>query len=245
MGNKVINTTSVKLGIYETSTDSQLAGMLGDVKEMEDGRKFRLCKNSSTATALVPGKLVQAKADTNYSESLVIVGDSVAGDTTVVVTVESGDSDLEVNALKDGYFCIDTGTGHLGHGRKIKENTAAEDTENTTLTFYDALTDAVTGGTDAGAWVFPLYKDVVLEAASGKIIGVSICDVAASEYFWAQTTGACPMVVGSNLTRGLSAHSDGSGLATVNTGAETAAVIGTCMQTQATGLVGFVWLNLE
>ena len=43
MGNKVINTTSVKLGIYETSTDTQLEAMLGDVKEMEDGRKFRLC----------------------------------------------------------------------------------------------------------------------------------------------------------------------------------------------------------
>ena len=71
MGNKVINTTSVKLGIYETSTDEQLEGMLGDVKEMEDGRKFRLCHNG--AGVLAPGYLVQSKIEAGNVTGLSLI----------------------------------------------------------------------------------------------------------------------------------------------------------------------------
>jgi len=43
MGNKVISRVGPKLGIYEESNDAQLSASLGQVREMEDGRKFRLC----------------------------------------------------------------------------------------------------------------------------------------------------------------------------------------------------------
>ncbi len=247
MGNKVKNTTSVKLGIYETSTDTQLEGMLGDVKEMEDGRKFRLCHNS-TAGVLAPGLLVQAKIDTSYTIDIVVPTTVVAGVYELSVTVTSGHEDLSINELKDGYFCVCSGSGELGHGRKIKANTAAANGSATTLTFYDKLTDSITS-TSTGSWVYPIYKNVITCSTTGKVIGVPVCDVAASTatvpvFFWAQVVGACPVLGGGTVARGDDLISDDNGRVIVAAGTA-AATVGTAMQTTADGKVGFVWLNLE
>ena len=251
MGNKVINTTSVKLGIYETSTDTQLAGMLGDVKEMEDGRKFRLCENS-TAGILAPGLLVQAKADTDFSEELVVAVAGAVGDTTLSVTVTSGDADLAVNGLKDGYFCASDTAGELGHGRKIKANTAATNASATILTFYDALTDVITISTK-GAWVFPIYKNVITDVGTAKVIGVPVCDVAASTatvpvFFWAQVIGPCPVLTGAALTRGDNVIANGAGTTgtVIAFAGDAVAVVGSAMQSvTAAADMGWIWLNLE
>ena len=251
MGNKVINTTSVKLGIYETSTDEQLEGMLGDVKEMEDGRKFRLCENS-TAAALEPGLLIQAKADTDYSEDLVVATAGAVGDTTLVVTVTSGHEALSVNELKDGYFSASGTAGELGHGRKIKANTAALTGANTTLTFYDALTDTITAAS-VGAWIFPIYTDVITDVGTAKVIGVPVCDVAASTstvpvFFWAQVAGACPIVTAGTTVRGDNVIANGAGTTgtVIAFAGDAVAVIGSAMQSvTSSGDVGWVWLNIE
>jgi len=250
MGNKVINTTSVKLGIYETSTDEQLEGMLGDVKEMEGGRKFRLCENS-TAAALAPGLLVQAKADTDFSEGLVVAAAGAVGDTTLSVTVTSGHEALSANELKDGYFCASDTAGEIGHGRKIKENTAALTGANTTLTFYDALTDTITA-TSKGAWIFPIYKDVITDVGTAKVIGVPVCDVAASTstvpvFFWAQVAGACPIVTAGTTVRGDNLIANGAGTTgtVIAFAGDAVAVIGSAMQSVTTsGDAGWVDLQL-
>jgi len=247
MGNKVINTTSVKLQMYETSTDSQLAGMLGDVKEFEDGRKFRLCQNS-TAGVLAPGYFVQAKIDTAYTDVLVVATTVAAGATSLSVTVDASHANLSVNDLKDGYLCVSAGEGELGHSRKIKENTAADAGENTTITFYDALTDSITT-TSTVAWVYPIYKNVIANVISAKPIGVTVCDVAASTstvpvFFWAQVAGPCAVLITGTATRGNPAVTvTGGGVK--NGSAVTDATVGVFMQSQATGLIGWVNLNLE
>lgn len=252
MGNKVINTTSVKLGIYETTTDPQLEGMLGTPKEMEDGRKFRLCRNS-VAAALTPGLLIQAKADTDYSEDLVVATTSTAGATTLVVTVTTGHEALSVNELKDGYFCASGTSGEFGHGRKIKSNTAAAAGANTTLTFYDALTDTITAAT-VGAWIFPIWKDVITDVGTAKVIGAPVCDVPASVaatgyyYFWAQVKGACPLLSAATLVRGDVVVANGAGTTgtVIPFAGDAVAFVGTAMQAvTASGDFGWVWLNIE
>ena len=251
MGNKVIGTTSVKLGIYETSTDSQLYGMLGDVKEMEGGRKFRLCHNS-TAAALTPGLLIQAKADTDYSEDLIVATAGAVGGYTVGVTVTSGHEALSVNELKDGYFCSSGTSGEFGHGRKIKTNTAALTGAETTLTFYDALTDVITAAT-VGAWIFPIWKDVITDVGTAKVIGAPVCDVAASTstvpvFFWAQVAGACPLLTAGALIRGDNVIANGAGTTgtVIAFAGDAVAVVGSAMQSvTASGDFGWVWLNLE
>lgn len=248
MGNKVINTTSVKLQIYETSTDSQLAGMLGDVKEMEDGRKFRLCQND--AYALTPGYLVQSKIEAGNLTGLTVATTVAAGATSLSVTMNTSHEDLSVNELKDGYLVVDTGTDELGHARKIKANTAADasDAENTTITFYDALTDSVTD-TSTVSWTYPIYKNVIANVVSAKVIGVTVCDVAASTsstpvFFWAQVAGPCAVLAaGGGVTRGLTVGAvTGGGVADHST---SAAHIGIAMQSFSASAVGWINLNLE
>lgn len=247
MGNKVINTTSVKLGIYETSTDEQLEGMLGDVKEMEDGRKFRLCCNS-TGAALVPGKAVQSPAlVANYDDNIP-VGIAAVGDTTLTVTVHASyGATVAANAFKDGWFAVNEGAGELGHARKIKANTVALVGADTTLTFYDALTDTISAAS-LGAWCKCPFKDVLLEAATARVIGVPVCDVTISTsstvyYFWAQVAGPCPMVAGGAIVTADDVDVT-AGCAVATTGA-TPQVIGKAMQTFDDNDVGMVWLNIE
>lgn len=243
MGNKVINTTSVKLGIYEISDDSQLAGMVGDVKEMEDGRKFRLCKNSSNATALAPGQLVQAKVSDDDADNIAIDTAS-AGATTLGVTNPAGHENLSINELKDGYFCVNDGANEEGHGRKIKANTAADAGDDTTLTFYDALTDLITGSS-LGAWIYPIYKDVVLNAGTGKVIGVSICDVTASYYFWVQVLGPCPVLASGAILKADRVEAHDSGAVIAHASSSVQAYVGTAMQAYNSTEYGYIWLNLE
>jgi len=253
MGNKVINTTSVKLGIYETSTDEQLAGMLGDVKEMEDGRKFRLCKNS-TAGVLTPGVAVQGPAvDSTYDDGMAI-GTASAGATTLTVTVNaSAAADVAVNDYAGGWFCVNTGSDELGHGRKIKENTAAAKVADTNLTFYDKLTDDISSGS-TGAWVKSQFNNVVKEAGTARCIGVPVCDVAASTstvpvFFWAQVAGPCPMMASAAIVVGDNVQVVAGDVqpSTATTAASTEEIIGVAMQTIDTGdnQVGFIWLNIE
>jgi len=251
MGNKVIGTTSVKLGIYETSTDEQLEGMLGDVKEMEDGRKFRLCRNSTVV--LVPGKTVQGPASNAYDENMAI-GTASVGDTTLTVTVSASyGAPVAANDFKDGYFVVsDTGVAaEVGHGRKIKSNTAATVGNDTTLTFYDALTDVVTASS-TGNWVKNQFKDVIIDAGNARTVGVPVCDVTASVsnttyyYFWAQVSGPCPMVSGGALVAGDTVETNASGVVITASGGTTAQVIGTAMQVCSdSGDATLIWLNLE
>jgi len=249
MGNKVINKVGPKLGLYEIDTDEQLSASIGFLREMDDGRMFRLCRNS-VAAALAPGLLVQAKADTAYSEELVVAVAGAVGDTTLSVTVTSGHEDLSENELRDGYFAASGTAGELGHGRKIKGNTAAVAGAITILTFYDALTDVITISS-YGAWIFPIYTDVVVDAGSAKAIGCPICDVTISVaatgyyYFWAQVAGPCPIISGGALVAGDNVMSggDGSVIATTGTTPET---VGVAMQAvTASGDVGWIWLNIE
>jgi len=245
MGNKVINTTSVKLGIYETSTDLQLAGMLGDVKEMCDGRKFRLCENGTVL--LAPGLAVQGPALNAYDEDMAI-GTAAVGDKTLTVTVNASyGATVAADDFKDGYFCVNVGSGELGHGRKIKSNTEAAVGADTTLTFYDALTDTISAGS-TGQWIKCPFKKVVIDAGTAVAVGVPVCDVAASTstvpvYFWAQTSGPCPMVSGGALVAGDEVETS-SGTAVVTDGA-TDATIGIAMQTCDSGDAGYVKLNID
>ena len=248
MGNKVIVKVGPKLGIYEIDTDEQLSASLGQEREMEGGRKFVLCRNS-IAAALAPGLLVQAKADTDYSEGLVVAVAGAVGDTTLSITVTSGHEALDANELKDGYFCASDTAGELGHGRKIKSNTAALTGAITILTFYDALTDVITISS-LGAWIFPVYTDVIIDAGSAKVIGVPVCDVTISVaatgyyYFWAQTTGPCPVISGGTLVRGDDVMSNGDGTVIATTG-NTPETVGKAMQTvTASGDAGWVWLDI-
>ena len=189
-GNKVINATTVKLGLYEETEDTQLAGMLGQVKELEDGRKFRLCLNG--AGTLVPGKLVQGVAQDGYDDALVVNTAAAAGDKEIEVTVTSGHGGHAENALKDGFLVVNQGSGDIGCFYKIKGNDAMVSATTATIFLYDPLTTALVATTNEVSVCKNPYKDVVIDANTGPLAGVPIINVTAAHYFWAQFDGIGP-----------------------------------------------------
>ncbi len=199
MGNKVINTTSVKLGIYEESNDSQLAGMLGDVKEFEDGRKFRLCKAGETLAA---GYIVQSPVVLSASESLNVAAAAAIGDKEVVVDAVTN-AEYAVHALKDGYLVGEAIAGDIGTFYKIKDNTAMANGSEATITLYDGLTNAfVADSTQVTICANP-YLDVVIDANTAPIVGVPLIAVTDEYYFWALCKGYGPGIdSGSGITEG-------------------------------------------
>jgi hypothetical protein len=214
---------------------------------MEDGRKFRLCENGTVA--LVPAYAVQGPARVATYDENIPIGTAAVGDKTLTVTVHASyGATVAANDFADGYFCVSCGTNELGHGRKIKSNTVALVGADTTLTFYDALTDTISAAS-VGAWVKNPYNKVVLDAGTSKVVGVPVCDVAASTstvpvYFWAQTAGPCPMITGGALVAGDSVMTD-SGTVIAATGT-TPSLIGLAMQTATDTTDGtWIYLNIE
>ena len=199
MGNKVVGTTSVKLGIYEESNDTQLAGMVGDKKEFEDGRVFRLCKNGSTA--LVAGKLVQSIVSLTSDDSIEIATSQSAGDYEVNVTGDAS-SIHAANTLNGGYLVMSDTTGDIGTFYKIKENVAIASGANGIITLYDPLTTAIVAGTNECSFCVNPYSGVIIDANTAQLVGVPLIAVTADYYFWALVEGYGP---GTDGGSGLSA----------------------------------------
>ena len=194
MGNKLIGTTSVKLGIYETSTDTQLAGMLGDKKEFEDGRVFRLCQNGEVA--LKAGILVQTIANGSADDSINVADDASVGDVEVVVdAVTNGEH--AVHTLADGYLVLCVTAGEIGTFYKIKDNTAMTNGNEATITLYDSLTVALVGDTSNVSICVNPYSGVILDVNTAPLVGVPLIAVDASSstvpvFFWALCEGYGP-----------------------------------------------------
>ena len=194
MGNKLVGTTSVKLGIYETSTDPQLIGMVGDKKVFEDGRVFRLCKNGETA--LVAGILVQSIVSLTGDDSIEIATSQDIGDYEVNVTADAN-SVHAVHTLAGGYLVMSDTAGDIGTFYKIKDNEALVSGSNGIITLYDPLTTAIVAGTNECSFCVNPYSGVIVDANTAQLVGVPLIAVAASSatvpvFFWALEEGYGP-----------------------------------------------------
>jgi len=201
MGNKVIGKVGPKLGIYEESNDAQLSASLGQVREMEDGRKFRLCFAGGTLTA---GILLQSAAPNAYDDELVVNTAAAVGDKEIEVTVTSGHGGYDANHLKDGYLMVTKGSNVIGCFYKIKAHDAMVSATTATIELYDALTYAIALNDEVGVAQNP-YKDVVTGSTTAPVIGVPLFAVTDDYYFWAQFAGVGP---GIDSTSGVSAGDD-------------------------------------
>ena len=231
MGNKVINTTSVKLGIYEESTDTQLEGMLGDVKEMEDGRKFRLCSNG-TGAALTAGLRLQSVAVDGYDDALVVETEAAEGQKDIIVTVTTSHGGHDAHALRDGYLVVNQGSGEIGTFYKIKDNTVMVAQATATITLYDDLTETLPVTADEVTICKNPFKAVLLDVLSAPIAGVPLINVTQSTssttyYFWALFEGFGPAVASAaSIAAGDELERITAGLVRTLTAGETVQFIG-------------------
>lgn len=184
-------------GLFAASATQQHG--LGRECTLTDGRKFRYCKNG--AVALTSGLMTQAKppvaelsneVQTNYGAAV--------GATTISVLLTTSNGVTE-NSLAGATLVVQDGGGEA-NAYTIKSNRWITSDTVLEVVLYDAIRVAI-AATSEITIIQSIYKDVIVtpaDAITGVTIGVPNCAVDASYYFWAQTSGLCPMVVDAGET---------------------------------------------
>jgi len=228
--------------------------MLGCIFDTNDGRRFRYQK--AAAVALNAAYCNQSAVGTaNWQNEAQTNGSAWAIGDVVVTAV------LASTATKDqfigGYLTVEDGTGE-GQMYLIKSNKAG--TANATsgydiqITLADVDGIRVATATSSEVTVtLNKYSDVVVFPTdpTGVATGVNLTAVTASYYFWGQTVGPCPVVVGATDTIVVG---DAVGIATATTAgaaclldvaADGDVLLGYVMRAAATGETALIDLHLE
>lgn len=169
---------------------------LGAFATTGDGREFRYVK--AGASALVPGTLVQAPAQTTANQDLGVVAASIGAKTLTVASSTT----VTANALTGGFVATTTGTGY-GYAYKIAGNLASA-ASSLVITLEDPIVVALDTTTKVDLVPSP-YNGVVVNptTASSAPLGAAITAIPASNYGWIQTKGVVPLTASGALTVGL------------------------------------------
>lgn len=168
------------------SSSSAAVHNVGEMVMTNDGRSFRYTKNGGTA--MVVGRIFQAKAEDTSNEQEITITNAAVGDMTIVST----DSvTLAADLLAGGFLLVSEGTLGTGQVYKLKGNTAAS-AAVVTFNLEEPVRVATTGTCKVDVKVNPYMSVVVAPTTqTSAVVGVSVHAVAASEYGWLQTHGVC------------------------------------------------------
>ena len=184
MENKPLKHRGFRQGLHQTSSVAKET--LGQVRH--DGqRSFRYAK--AGAGALTAGNLNLMPALSAYHVIEAITAAVPIGTLQLTLTVSAGAAILE-NALKGGYFQIETGTGG-GHQYMIDGNSAIT---SSGTTIYIALEEpgiqvALDTTSRFNLAASPQYMVVETATDEAPAGGVPLVDVPIAYYFWNQVSG--------------------------------------------------------
>ena len=172
---------------------------LGSELSLNDGRKFRYCKNGSSS-ALTAGLIVESPAWVS-TETALDVNTAVKGDTALYITTGST---VSANTYQDGFVIVEDDTGE-GQMLKIKSHPAADSAEGK-FELWDPVRVDFAAATTVGL-VKNRFDGVILAVASGSTktgteVGVPLIPVTESYYFWAQFKGLCNVLDEGNVAIG-------------------------------------------
>ena len=184
--------------IYSTTTDQEFA--VGTKLEYGDGRIFRYSRSGAAAIgaalmsqqAVVETKLV-AIAQTAHPQAV--------GATNITVLITTG-ATLVDDELAGGYLNVNKGAATaLGDIYKIKHSKLQSTDTLLDLELETPIRNAIVA-TDEITIVPAKQSNVVVfpTTQTGAANGVALVDVAADEYFWAQTAGPAPCIVDTGET---------------------------------------------
>lgn len=202
MGDSPIKLRGFAQGIMEISATAK--EMLGTLRILQDGRKFRYALAGTTA--LVAGKMGQAAAIASGRMNQAITTAAAIGTTCLTLTVTAGEAIAE-NALVGGFLQINDAAGE-GYQYLITSNSAITAARTSIVITIEnpGIRKALTTSSEYTLAHSP-WSGVVESATEEALpVGIPPVDVTASYYYWAQTAGpalaliAGTPAVGSMLT---------------------------------------------
>lgn len=196
---------------------------LGSRYRFEDGREFVFCKNG--AVALAAGKVVQAPVHVTTHEDMA-TNTAAIGDYTVTVTLGATNA-ATANQYQGGYLVVndDTGEAQL---YKVKSHPAADAAATCVITLVEPIRVAFGAGATA-TLVADQFNGVVIAPTTltSHVIGVPVCAVTASDYFWCQVKGPAAVLGNGTLVVGYTVEPSGTTSGAVDPTAET--TLGPCI----------------
>lgn len=241
MSSVLIGTTVVaSQGIFTESSTAQQT--LGAMTRDNNGRTFVYAQ--AGATALVAGKLYQAKAqDATNLQDLTITNVAV-GATTVVTTTTTT---VAANALAGGLLTVTTATTGAGFTYRIKGNAAAS---AAALTIYlDEPIVVATTGTAKIDVKEPAFASLVVNptTATSAALGAAVYNVTATYFGWLAIHGPTSVLADGAITTGTNVIASNAVAGAVEPGADAAdlqASVGIALTGIADTQYGLVYLNL-
>ena len=175
--------------VGETSPAKREA--IGALRITADGRKFRYAK--AGAASLPAGSLAMAPAASaqhvNRPAAPAAVGDRV-------VSVVVGTTAVAENAYEDGYLQVADSDGQ-GRQYRILSNTACPAGGTVICTLAESVRAALTANSRVSLIPSPWCGVAASATEENLPAGVAVCDVAAGQYFFAQTGGVgCCLAAG-------------------------------------------------
>ena len=228
---------------------------LAQILDLPDGRRFRYCKEGGNALSAayctqsaVGTANWQNQAQTNNPDVPAV------GDVEVTIT-------LAATATKDqfegAWLTIEDGTGE-GQAYLIESNKAGTDNATSGYDIVCQLADeggiriALAAATELTV-TLNKYAEVVVFPTNptGVATGVPLMAVPANYYFWAQTLGPCPVVVGATDTIvvgdpvGIGTATTAGAACLLDVAADGDVLLGYVMHAASTGETALIDLHLE
>lgn len=172
-------------GIHEES--SRQKEILGTLRVLSDGRKFRYCKNGGVA--LTAGLATMGPdAVANHVNCAVAVAAAVGSKS---VTITLGATAATLNQYKDGFLQINDADGE-GLQYAIDGHPAHAGSGSLIVNLKDTIRVALTTSSKASL-IYNLYNGVVITTgAAVSAAGIPPIPITIGYYFWCQTGGlAC------------------------------------------------------
>lgn len=173
---------------------------LGAIAEARDGRKWRYCKNSSAATLSKALMNVAQVHDAEAITSTAQTGYGAAAGAKSFDVLQTTGNAWSNNDLIDGFLLVGDGGTAMSDMYVIKGNKWK--TSDTVMTVEIADTGGLRNAiaaTDDVVLFRNKCRDTIVapttQTNGGAAIGVSLADVTASYYYWAQFRGYAPMVL--------------------------------------------------
>ena len=197
-------------------------------------------------TGVTAGKTLQHRAAHHANHrDLAVAANVAAGATSISVTL--GATAAAENLYAGGYISINDGTGE-GQMFKIKGHDQANASTACTLNLFDKVSTALAAADSKADLITNVYDDLIVAPATetGAVVGVTVIDMTADYYGWAQVGGPCAVlqvgtvVLGNNVVR-----SGGTAGGVAPATDDLLTDLGECMVVNGSGDYCVIWLRIE
>lgn len=184
---------TIRQGIYEESLVAKTD--LGRFLDFQDGRRFRYCRAANAAITRAHMAVAAVPTITNVAQATY----GVAINSKDNISIALGVAPAEKNEYAGGYLIVnDSEDGGDGQGYMYKIRKHDIGSAPCHMWLYDVVHVAILV-TDEVTLVKNKYDDVIVApdtTIQSAPVGVPLITVTALYFFWAQTRGYCPILVG-------------------------------------------------